>query len=148
MTPLDLTARRPRPVREQLAGIAYLPRAIDKVRAELPGGRLGPYVVLSEGVRTLSGGMYRALGFTHEEFTAAVAGAHDEDEVARWVRARAGDEAIAKWNDGILTRRIADITGVTREQMLAGHPVAAGMAPETLLVDMFDADDDAVYRAR
>jgi uncharacterized protein DUF5069 len=145
MTPLDLSTRRPRPVREQLAGIAYLPRAIDKVRAQLPGGRLGPYVVLTDGVRTLSAGMYHLFGFTHEEFTDAVAGAQDESAVAAWVRARVGDEAVAKWNDAVLTRRIADITGTTRERMLAGHPCAADMAPDALLVDMFDADDEATY---
>ncbi len=145
MTPLDLSAHRPRPVRAQLAGIAYLPRAIDKVRAELPGGNLGPYVVLAEGVRTLSAGMYHVLGLAHEEFVATVAGAEDENAVAEWVLARVDDEAVAKWNAGVLTRRISDITGATRERMLAGHPGAAGMAPDALLVDMFDADDDAVY---
>ena len=148
MTPLDLSTRPPRAVREQLAGIAYLPRAIDKVRAELPGGNLGPYIILAEGVRTLSGGMYGLFGFTHEEFVDAVVTAQDDDAVGRWVRARAADEAIAKWNAGVLTRRIGDVTGGTRERMLAGHPGAADMAPETLLVDMFDADDAAVYSAR
>jgi hypothetical protein len=148
MTPLDLSIRRPRPVREQLAGIAYLPRAIDKVRAGLPGGNLGPFVVLAEGVRTLSAGMYHVLGFTHEEFVNAVVDAADEDAVGRWVRARVSDESIATWNDGVLTRRITDITGITRERMLAGHPCAAGMAPEALLVDMFDADDAAIYADR
>ncbi len=148
MTPLDLSTRRPRSVREQLAGIAYLPRAIDKVRAQLPGGRLGPYVVLSDGVRTLSAGMYHLFGFGHEEFAAVVAGAAGEDAVAAWVRARVGDETIAKWNAGLLTRRIGDIAGVTRERMLAGHPGAAGMPPDALLVDMFDADDEATYAAR
>lgn len=148
MTPLDLSTRRPRPVREQVAGIAYLPRAIDKVRAGLPGGNLGPFVVLAEGVRTLSAGMYHILGFTHEEFVNAVVAAADDDAVGGWVRARASDESIATWNDGVLTRRIADITGITRERMLAGHPCAAAMAPEALLVDMFDADDAAIYADR
>ncbi len=148
MTPLDLSTHRPRAVREQLAGIAYLPRAIDKVRAQLPGGDLGPYVVLAEGVRTMSAGMYHVLGFTHEEFRDVVAAAPDDDAVAAWVRARVGDEAVAKWNEGVLTRRIGDITGPTRERMISIHPCAAGMPPEALLVDMFDADDDAVYAAR
>lgn len=148
MTPLDLSTRRPRAVREQLAGIAYLPRAIDKVRAQLPGGDLGPYVVLTEGVRTMSAGMYHVLGFTHEEFRDTVAAAPDDGAVAAWVRARVSDEAVAKWNAGVLARRIGDITGPTRERMVAAHPCAAGMPPEALLVDMFDADDDAVYAAR
>ncbi len=148
MTPLDLSIRRPRPVREQLAGIAYLPRAIDKVRAGLPGGNLGPFVVLAEGVRTLSAGMYHVLGFTHEQFVNTVVDAEDDDAVSRWVRARVSDQSIATWNDGVLTRRIGHITGITRERMLAAHPCAADMAPEALLVDMFDADDAAIYADR
>lgn len=148
MTPLDLSTRRPRPVREQLAGIAYLPRAIDKVRAGLPGGNLGPFVVLAEGVRTLSAGMYHVLGFTHEEFVNAVVDAEDDDAVGRWVRARVSDQSIAQWNDGVLKRRIAEVTGFTRERMLAAHPGAGDMPAEALVVDMFDADDDAYYAGR
>lgn len=55
MGPLDLTKQPPRSAREELDGIAYLPRAIDKIRAEFPGGNLGQYVVLGNDGATVTG---------------------------------------------------------------------------------------------
>jgi hypothetical protein len=38
MDALDLTKAPPRAPRETLAGVVFLPRTIDKMRATLPGG--------------------------------------------------------------------------------------------------------------
>jgi len=64
----------------ELAGIVFLPRSIDKVRASLPGGHLGPYQI--EGF-TLT--MLASLGISIQEFTESVRTATDDADVAAFV---------------------------------------------------------------
>jgi hypothetical protein len=62
MRPLDLTTQRPRRATDTFAGgIVFLARTIDKVRAQLPGGVLGPYLVTSEEFQTMSAALFRRL---------------------------------------------------------------------------------------
>ena len=145
MTPLDLTQHPPRSCRVELDGIAYVPRAIDKVRASLPGGNLGSYLILAEGIRTVSSLFYYRMGITHEEFTEAVRDAETEADVAAWLRPRIDDEKIAKWHKQILELRMCDIPSPAREAVYANHPGAATMPDSTHLVDVFDADDAALF---
>ena len=77
MQPLDLTTAPPRAPREALAGIVFLPRTIDKVRATLPGGALGAY-----NIPGFSQMMLEALGIELERSRAAVAEAAKDDDVA------------------------------------------------------------------
>ncbi|MFN2527418.1 MAG: DUF5069 domain-containing protein [Candidatus Baltobacteraceae bacterium] len=44
MLPLDLTSAAPRSAWEQLDGLYLMPRTIDKLRAQLPGGKTGTYL--------------------------------------------------------------------------------------------------------
>jgi hypothetical protein len=145
MTPLDLTQQPPRSARVELDGIAYLPRAIDKTRAELPGGNLGEYLILHPGIVTVSSLFYRRMGITHEEFAAAVRDAQTEDDVAAWLRARIDDEKIAKWHRQLLEIRVCDIPSPAKEAVLANHPIAKTMPETTYLVDVFEADDAELF---
>ena len=148
MTPLDLTQRPPRSGRAELDGIAYLPRAIDKTRAELPGGNLGRYIILRSDIVTVSGLFYRRMGITHDEFAAAVRDAQTEDEVAAWLRTRIDDEKLAKWHRQLLGMRVCDIPSPEREAVLDNHPIAKAMPDTTYLVDVFDADDAELFAKR
>jgi mannose-6-phosphate isomerase-like protein (cupin superfamily) len=47
MEPLDLSVRPPRSPYAQMHGIYMVPRTIDKIRAQLPGGNLGPRYLTS-----------------------------------------------------------------------------------------------------
>jgi len=141
MTPLDLTQRPPRSCRVELDGIPYLARAIDKTRAELPGGNLGSYLILHPSVTSVSALFYRRMGVTHEEFAAAVRDAATEDDVAAWLRPRIDDVKLEKWRHQLLDLRMSDIPSPAREVVVANHPVARTMPDTTFLVDVFDADD-------
>ena len=145
MEPLDLTHYRPRSVRVAVDGIVYLARAIDKVRAQLPGGDLGPYLVLSDEITTISAMFYRRLGIDHGEFAAAVRDAQSEADVAAWVRARATDENVAKWNERITTLAIGTIPEPLRTRVRATHAQAGAAPDDMLLVDLIDADDHASF---
>ena len=148
MTPLDLSQGPPRSCRAELDGIAYLPRAIDKTRAELPGGNLGPYLILMDGIVTMSGLFYRRMGITHDEFAAAVREAATDDDIAAWLRPRIDDEKIAKWHKQLLAIRVCDIPSPAKEVVLDNHPIAKTMPDETYLVDVFDADDAELFAKR
>lgn len=100
MEPLDLTKAPPRSPRVQLDGLYVLARSIDKMRAQLPGGKLGEYATN----RGLTKFMLEQLGVTHDEFRDAVARAHSDDDIVRWLRERADtsrypqiSERLARW---------------------------------------------------
>jgi hypothetical protein len=148
MTPLDLTQRPPRSPRAELDGIAFLPRAIDKCRAELPGGKLGSYLNLDPEIVTWSSLFYRRMGITHDEFVAVVAAADSEDEIVAWLRARIDDAKLAKWHALLLGTRLCDIPEEVRARVRERHPVAATMPETALMCDIFEADDAQLSGAR
>src|ERR1700738_786766 len=95
MEPLDLTTQPPRPTRAAVLGAMFLPRTIDKLRAELPGGTMGPYLNHDRG---FSAYVVRRLGLDMDEFRSAVASARDEDEVVAWLRSHIDPAAIEETN--------------------------------------------------
>src|ERR1700674_699505 len=84
MEPLDLTKRPPRGPREKLDGLVLMPRTIDKLRAMLPGGKLGAYKIPGFSARVLE-----KIGVKEDELLEAVRRASSDDDVAAWLRARA-----------------------------------------------------------
>ena len=82
MTPLDLTQQHPRLPREKMLGFYFLPRTVDKLRAELPGGDMGRYLNHDTG---FSAYVVRRLGLDMNEFRDAVGAAEDEPAVIAWL---------------------------------------------------------------
>ena len=147
MTPLDLTQRPPRPLRAELDGIAYLPRAIDKARASLPGGDLGVYLIMSDEVVTMSAMFYRKMGTTADEFAGVVASAEDDHAVAAWLRARVEPEQIDGWHKRLFGIHLSDIPEPALARVLERHPAGRTMPASTLLVDVIEADDAEMFTA-
>jgi len=81
---MDLTKRFPRGPRERMAGIAMLPRTIDKARAAA-AGTLGDYIYDCPMDRQL----FAALGVDGAAFLDAASHAADDDALLAWLRARA-----------------------------------------------------------
>jgi hypothetical protein len=96
---MDLTKAYPRSPREQLADMMYLPRAIDKARAQL-NGKLGEYIYY--GCR-FNVKLFNTLGVTDDEFLDAVRTASDDDAVLEWISdfVRPERQAIAKLNQWV-----------------------------------------------
>jgi hypothetical protein len=145
MKALDLSQRPPRPCRAELGGITYLPRAIDKVRGALPGGNPGEYFSLYDEVPTLSALFYRRMGITHDEFAAVVASAESEADVLAWLRSRADDAAVEKFTRQLLGLRFGGIPDEGKSTVRSLYPGAAHASDDTLLVDLIDADDAAMF---
>jgi len=103
---MDLTKEYPRSPRDQLDGIALLPRAIDKARAQLEG-KLGEYTYY--GCR-FNLKLFNTFGVTEDEFLDAVRGAGDDGAVLEWIRdyVRPEREKIAKMNEWVLRNEPAN----------------------------------------
>jgi hypothetical protein len=110
MEPLDLESRPPRSAREQMHGVYFLPRTIDKMRAELPGGKPAGYFVT--GPNSMSAYVLHKLRIDVDEMRGVVARAAGEDEVEDWLREHV-DSAIVDDLNGKLER--IDIRAVTPE---------------------------------
>lgn len=140
MQPLDLRTRPPRGPREMLDGLMMLPRTIDKVRATLPGGNLGPYHV-APGI---SGIMLSTIGVSVDDFTQAVAQAESDQDVADWLRAHADTAQYVSANAIMSGLRGVDIPPDHRahfeslysERLRQQYPIN---------FDLIEADDRELY---
>ena len=92
----DLAAEPPRRWTEELGGVRWLPRLIDKTRAAL-AGTLGDYLY---GQSPVDRGLLRALGLRYRDFTAVVREAASDDAVLRELEGSvpAGLLAARRWS--------------------------------------------------
>ncbi len=142
MTPLDLRTYRPRGVREPLLGCYFLARTIDKLRAELPGGNIGPFLNHDTG---FSAYVVRRLGLDMNEFRTVVAEAPDEAAVVLWLSQRIDPAAVqavnAKLETFVIERMSQDDQALVRER----HPVTVDQPNLSKLLDILDADDELTF---
>ena len=139
MTPLDLTVHKPRSVRATILGFYFLPRTVDKLLAELPGGNIGPYLNHDTG---FSAFVVTRLGLDMNEFREAVAKAPDEDAIVEWLAARVDASTApalnAKLETFVVERMSAEDQVLVRER----HPVMAAKPELSKILDILEADDE------
>jgi Domain of unknown function (DUF5069) len=141
--PLDLTVRPPRSGYVELDGLMVLPRTIDKLRAQLPGGNPGVYFINGR-IKGISGYLLERLGVSEAGLLAAVARATTEDEIAAWLRERTDASqypAINATLRRIRPKHAQDEVYFRREyaETLAQHPDL------DFIVDIVDADDRRLF---
>ena len=142
MLPLDLTMRPPRAPRESLAGLAFMPRTIDKLRAEMPGGKMGKYLNRPDG---LSAFMCKRIGIDMDELRAVVASAQDEDSIAAWLRERVSPELAAETSAKLATMTMDRLPPEFQERVRDNHPVLARRPELNTFFEIFEADDAAAF---
>lgn len=139
MEPLDLTCRPPRPPRAMMLGAKFVPRTIDKLRAELPGGKMGNYLNHDRGISAF---VVRRLGLDMDEFRAEVGRAQNEAEVEAWLRERLDpakvEDTNAKLESFTIDRMQPDDLALMRER----HAVMARRPDLRKFLDVLEADDD------
>ena len=145
MTPLDLSAHAPRAARETLLGFYLLPRTIDKLRAELPGGNMGEYLNHDTG---FSAFVVRRLGLNMDEFRTAVARAEDETEVVAWLAARIDPTNAPAMNAKLESFVVDRMSPADQELVRVRHPVLAERPDLAKILDILDADDRHAFAAR
>jgi hypothetical protein len=142
MTPLDLRTHAPRGPRETILGFYMLPRTIDKLRAELPGGNLGQYLNHDTG---FSAYVVRRLGLDMNEFRQAVAGAANEEAVIEWLEARIDASAApalnAKLESFVVERMRPEDQVLVRER----HTVMAKRPDLSKILDILEAEDARAF---
>jgi Domain of unknown function (DUF5069) len=86
----------PRRWSDELDGIRWLPRLIDKAKMD-GGGALGAYLF---GHSPIDKALLARLGVTTDEFAAIVRDAHDDGAIIEALRKRGFDEArVRRWSD-------------------------------------------------
>jgi hypothetical protein len=143
LIPLDLRTRPPRGVRETLFGFYLLPRTIDKLRAELPGGNLGEYLNHDTG---FSAYVVKRAGLEMDDFRAAVAAAPDDDALNAWLAARIDLAAAAPTNAKLESFVVERMSAADQALLRARHPVMVGRPDLTRIIDILEADDEYTYR--
>ena len=142
MEPLDLERQAPRSPRDTLFGCCFLPRTIDKLRAELPGGKPGGYIVT--GSNSISAYVLHKLRIDVDELRAAVAAAPDEAAVVAWLRARVDPVVGAEITGKLASARVDTLPPAVRAQVEALHPVLAARPEIVSTFEMLEADDAAL----
>lgn len=141
MTPLDLRKQPPRGPRETMLGFYLLPRTVDKLRAELPGGNLGAYLNHDIG---FSAYVVRRLGLDMDEFRDAVARAADEAAVVEWLTARVDAASAVALNAKLETFVVERMSPNDQVLVRKRHPVMQDRPDLTKILDILEADDETV----
>jgi hypothetical protein len=144
--PLDLSKRPPRSCFAELDGLMLMPRTIDKLRALLPGGDSGGYVINGE-IKGISGYLLGRLGISEADLREAVAAAKDDDDVASWLRERVDTSAYPAINNTLLhiAPRHAEDPEIFRRiyvETMTAHPEL------DTVIEIIEADDKRSFRER
>ena len=145
MTPLDLRDHPPRAPRATLLGYYLLPRTIDKLRAELPGGNMGAYLNRASG---FSAFVVKRIGLDMDEFRAAVAAAGDETSVAAWLAARIDPAGAPALNAKLESFVVERMSLADQELVRQRHRVLAERPELSKILDILDADDQHAFATR
>ena len=138
MTPLDLRRQTPRGPRETMLGFYFLPRTIDKLRADLPGGDMGAYLNHDTG---FSAYVVRRLGLQMSELRRAVAEAPNEDALSEWLKARLDLSTAPALNAKLETFVVERMKPEDQELVRTRHPVMASRSELSKILDILEADD-------
>ncbi|MGB8909078.1 MAG: DUF5069 domain-containing protein [Candidatus Cybelea sp.] len=142
MTPLDLRTRPPRPPRETMLGCYFLPRTVDKLRAELPGGDMGRYLNHDTG---FSAYVVRRLGLDMDEFRRAVGEAADEVALVEWLAARIDPAFASALNAKLETLVVERMSPEDQVLIRERHPVMAARPELSKILDILEADDRKTF---
>ncbi len=141
MTPLDLRKRAPRGPRETLLGFYFLPRTVDKLRAELPGGNPGHYINEERG---FSAYIVRRLGLDMGEFRQAVADCPDEAGLLKWLATKIDPSEAPALNAKFETFVVERMSPDDQKLVRGRHPVMAARPELSKILDILEADDHYV----
>lgn len=145
MEPLDLTVKPPRGCYEELDGLIFMPRTIDKIRATLDGGKKGVYIINAQ-VTGISGFLLERLGITEAELREAVQREPNDEAVAGWLRTRVDTSLYPKLNAMLprIEAQHASDPAFVRDfykETMAEHPELVTM------FDIIEADDRRMFQS-
>jgi len=120
-----------------------MPRTIDKLRAQLPGGDSGGYFINGR-IKGISGYLLDRLGIAESELLEAVARERTDDDVAGWLRQRTDASQYPAINATL--RRIKPKHAEDEAYLREGYAETLRLHPELeFIVDIVDADDRRIF---
>jgi hypothetical protein len=125
-----------------MLGFYLLPRTVDKIRAELPGGDPWEYINHDTG---FSAYVVRRLGLNMDELREAVANASDEPAVVEWLAARVDAAAAPALNAKLETFVVERMSPEDQALVRRRHPVMAARPELSKILDILDADDELSF---
>ena len=148
MEPLDLSVRPPRSPYAQMHGIYMLPRTIDKMRAQLPGGTLGPYCLITPFGPGLSILLLHGLGLSEKALFQVVQQARAEEEIANWLQRSVDLSGKARINDMLLGPTVDDVLKlIPRSSFDEFYPAAKDVPNTAPMFDILLEDDRLMFPA-
>jgi hypothetical protein len=145
MESLDLTVHAPRNPYKKMEGLYMLPRTIDKLRAKLPGGKVGAYTVRGSSplLPGLSLVLLDGIGVTEEGLLNVVRRASVEEEIANWLPENVD---LRNVNDRLLGRRIEDVLAVVPVAIFTKiYPFIEKMPKTSPIFDVLLEDDRLMF---
>jgi Domain of unknown function (DUF5069) len=143
MKPLDLRTRPPRSCYLQLDGLMLMPRTIDKLRAQLPGGDPGLYYI-NGPIKGISGYLLERLRVSEDELREAIRNAASEGAVAAWLREHTDASQYPAINATL--RRIKPKHAENEAWLRAEYAAILELRPDLeYIVDILDADDRRLF---
>ncbi len=106
MESLDLTIQPPSSPYQKMNGLYMMPRTIDKMRAQLSGGKTGAYSITTPFGPGLSILLLEGIGVTEEHLLQRIGEVSAEDEIADWLRKHADLSSVADINERLRSQRI------------------------------------------
>jgi hypothetical protein len=139
MNPLDLSTKPPRGCYVELDGLMLMPRTIDKLRAQLPGGNPGVYFINGQ-IKGISGYLLERLNVGEDALREAVSRAQTEDGVAAWLRERTDASQYPAINATL--RRIRPKHAEDEAYFRSEYAETLAQHPDLeFIIDIVDADD-------
>jgi Domain of unknown function (DUF5069) len=146
MEALDLSVRPPRSPYAQMDGIYMLPRTIDKMRAQLPGGKLGSYSITTPFGPGISILLLRGLALNEKDLFQVVQRVRAEEEIADWLRRSVDPSSKARTNEMLLSPTIEDALKLIPTPVFDGfYPAAKNMPKTTPMFDVLLEDDRQMF---
>ncbi len=146
MDPLDLRRSPPRSCYAELDGLMLVPRTIDKLRAQLPGGDAGGYFINGR-MKGISGYLLERLGISEATLLEAVRTAGSEEEIAAWLREHADAAQYPAINETL--RRIKPKHAENEALFRETYAETIALRPELeTIVDIVDADDRRAFAGK
>ena len=148
MEALDLSIRPPRSPYAQMHGIYMMPRTIDKMRAQLPGGKLGPYSLGTTFGPGLSILLLEGLGVSEEDLFQFVQQVRAEEEIADWLRRTFDLPSKTHINEMLLGPTVEDALSLIPGPVFHEfYPAAKNRPKTTPMFDVLLEDDRLMFPA-
>ena len=148
MEALDLSVRPPRSPYAQMHGIYMLPRTIDKMRAQLPGGNLGPYSFRTPFGAGLSILLLECLGLSERDLFELVQQVRAEEEIADRLRKTVDRSSKAHINGMLLSPTVEDVLKLIPAPAFDEfYPAAKNRPKTTPMFEVLLEDDRLMFPA-